>query len=109
MPIANCIVTSNCQEGSSDLIELWASESSQSPEQMTVNITISNRQLGNQYSVMSNLYLPSIWSSENISLLQLGLAKALAKHFGLALTEVHVITNIIDSGLVVESGREINW
>jgi len=109
MPIANCIVTSDCVEGTSDLIDLWASESAQSSEHMTINLTISNRQLGNKYSVMASLFLPSMWSRKNISLLQIGLAKALAKHFDLALSQVHVITHVVDSGSVVESGQELKW
>ena len=109
MPIANCIVTPDSVEGRSDLIEHWASESAQSPEHMTINITISNRQLGNKYRVMASLFPPSMWSSENVSILQIGLAKALAKHFDLALSEVHVITNVVNSGSVVESGQEIKW
>lgn len=109
MPIANCIVTSDCEESTSNLIELWASESGQSSEHMTINLMVSNRQLGNKYAVMATLFLPSMWSSSDISLLQLGLAKALATHFKLALSEVHVITNIVNAGLVVESGQEIKW
>jgi hypothetical protein len=53
--------------------------------------------------------MPSMWSSESISLLQIGLAKALAKHFELALSDVHVISNVVNSGSVVESGQEIQW
>lgn len=109
MPIANCIVTSDCVAGTSELIELWARESGQSSEHMTVNISISNRQLGNNYRVMASLFIPSMWSSESISLLQIGLAKALAKHFELALSDVHVISNVVNSGSVVESGQEIQW
>jgi len=109
MPIANCIITSGCKEGTSDLIELWARESAQPSEHMTVNLIKSDQQLGNPYSVMASLSLPSIWSEKNTSLLQVGLARALAIHFNLELGRVQVITNIVDSGLVVESGREVKW
>ena len=109
MQIANCIITSDCRESTSNLIELWARESGQSSEHMTINLIVSNRQLGNQYAVTATLFLPSIWSSSDVSLLQLGLAKALATHFKLALSEVHVITSIISPGMVVESGQEIKW
>jgi hypothetical protein len=53
--------------------------------------------------------LPSIWSKSNISSLQLGLASALSKHYLVEIDEVQVITHIVTSGLVVESGKEINW
>lgn len=109
MPIANCFVASDCPHSSGDLIEFWAIESAQSPEHMTVNIIESNQQLGNKYFVMATLLLPSNWSSSDISLLQIGLSKALAKYFNIAVSQVHVVTNIISSRMVVESGQEITW
>ena len=108
MPIANCIVTSGCQHGSSKLIELWASESGQSSENMTINLITSTRQFGNRYSVMATLWLPSIWSTSEASSLQIGLAKALAEYFNLVPDEVHVITQLFDSGMVVEE-EEMQW
>ena len=109
MPIANCFVTSNTQPGTKNLVELWAEECGKSSEQMTINIMYSHQQMGNQYAVMANLLLPSIWSSPDISSLQTGLARALAKHFRLNLSEVHVATTIISSGRVVENGEEVHW
>jgi len=58
---------------------------------------------------MANLSLPSMWSTSDISSLQVGLAEALSLYFGFAIDEVHVITNIVTSGMVVESGQEIKW
>ncbi len=109
MPIANCIVTPHCQPGSGDLVERWASESGQSPEHMTVNIMTAVQQYGKEYHVMATLWLPSVWSDAGITSLQVGLARALAKHFDLALKEVHVMTRIVESGRVVEDGQEIHW
>lgn len=109
MPIANCIVTSECKEGAGDLIELWAQESGQSPDYMTVNIVTSNQQLGNTYSVMATLQLPSMWSDSNVSLLQIGLAKAVSAYFNLPPNEVFVVTQIVESGRVVEAGQEERW
>ncbi|SFG11376.1 hypothetical protein [Neptunomonas qingdaonensis] len=109
MPIANCFVTSNSQQGTTNLVELWAEESGKSSEHMTINIMYSQQQIGNQYAVMANLLLPSIWSASDISSLQIGLARALAKYFSLNLSEVHVTTTIISSGRVVENGEEVHW
>lgn len=109
MPIANCIVTSECMSSDTDLIELWSKESGQSSESMTVNILFSAQQLGNKYRVMATLHLPSLWSESAISSLQLGLAQALSTHYSLPLDEVFVITNIVESGRVVEAGKEERW
>lgn len=109
MPIANCIITSDCIEGSGNLIELWSDESSISSEHMTINAITSSKQLGNKYKVMVNLLLPSMWSVADISELQSGLARALAQYYTLGLSDVHVVTTIVSSGLVVESGEKITW
>lgn len=109
MPVANCIFSLDCPPATEDLVELWASESGVSSQNMSINIMTSKQQLGNQYTVMVNLLLPSIWSESEISMLQTGLARALAKCYGLALSQVHVITSIISSGRVVENGCEIKW
>ena len=112
MPIANCIITSKCQlnlDQSKNLIEIWANESKISPEQMTVNIVVSNEQHGKKYNIMANLLLASMWSYNDISSLQVGLAKALAQFFNVSLKSIHVTTSIINSGMVVEDGNVIEW
>jgi hypothetical protein len=106
MPIANCLITKECNQGAGNLIALWAKESEVSPEHMTINIVTSSEQLGNKYKIMANLALPSVWSTSDVSLLQIGLTRALSKHFTVAINEVHVITNIVTSGLVVESDKK---
>jgi hypothetical protein len=109
MPIANCIVKADCQNSSNNLIELWAEESGVSSEHMTVNIVVSNEQLGNQYSVMATLSLPSAWSNTDISSLQVGLARAIAVHYDISIHDVHVVTHVLNSGLVVEDGNSVKW
>jgi len=109
MPIANCIVTPQCKIVEHSIVDLWASQSGQSPEHMSVNITTSTHQYGNRYAVMATLVLPSLWSKPAVSALQVGLAKALAQAYELSLDDVHVVTNIVESGLVVEAGMEEHW
>lgn len=109
MPIANCIVSPAHQQCLGNIIEAWAEESGKPIEHMTVNITNSNQQFGNEYAVMANLLLPSMWSSSEVSSLQIGLAKALAKNFKVSIKQIHVVTSIINSGMVVEGGQELTW
>ena len=78
MPIANCIVTPESYrkiENSTGLIETWAEESGISSEHITLNIVVSSAQFGNSYGVMANLYLPSLWSAQDVSSIQSGLAR----------------------------------
>ena len=112
MPIANCIITEQCQnnlDSASNLIDLWANESKLSSEHMTINVITSSEQLGKQYAIMATLLLPSIWSKPDITSLQVGLAKALALHYDVSLDDIFISTSIIISGMVVESGNEVKW
>ncbi|WP_372883138.1 hypothetical protein [Psychromonas sp.] len=112
MPIANCRVVADCKRNSgelTELIELWSVASGKASDEMTVNLLEVSRQFGKQYKIMADLLLPSVWSATDISLLQLGLAGALSRYFAIAIDEIIVITHIIESGRVVESGEEVSW
>ncbi|NVK42733.1 MAG: hypothetical protein HWE39_15940 [Oceanospirillaceae bacterium] len=109
MPIANCWVHPNCDAKCEDLIALWSKFSGQSSEHMTVNICQMQQQFGHAYQVTATLILPTLWQSDSISLLQLGLAKALIKYYGLKAKDVMVITQLVESGCVVEGENELNW
>lgn len=109
MPIANCIVFPDCAAAENDLIALWATESGQSAQHMTINIVTGSAQFGNRYPVMATLSLPSLWLKPDISALQTGLARALARYYQLPLAQVHVVTSIVEPGFVVEDGKEIEW
>ena len=109
MPIANCIVARGCRRPEDDLAALWARETGESSEHMTVNLIVADAQYGRPYRVMATLYLPSVWSAAAVASLQVGLAKALATGLNEALDGIHVITHIIESGSVVESGNVVTW
>ena len=114
MPIANCIIVSEVEENiilnnQTDIISDWSQQSGVAREHMTINFIRSLAQFGKQYQVMATLQLPSVWSQEKVSILQLGLATALSKYFQISSEQVHVVTTIIESGLVVENGEEISW
>jgi hypothetical protein len=111
VPIANCFVHDELRaESDSDaLTALWSEESGIGSEQMTINVIASVRQDGAPYRVMAFLYLPSLWSSDQVRKLQTGLAKALGRGFAVGLAEVQVITSIVESGQVVEDGETQDW
>ncbi|MCL6416239.1 hypothetical protein MIB92_11300 [Aestuariirhabdus sp. Z084] len=109
MPIAHCFIPQNLTPGDDDIVQLWAKESGQSSAHMTINVIHRSQQLGHPYPVMVTLLLPSLWSSDAISSLQRGLAKALSQHYGLSIDDIHIVTQIVASGMVVESGQEQHW
>jgi hypothetical protein len=111
VPIANCFVHDELPDDveSDRLTALWSEESGVGSEQMTINVIASVRQYGARYRVMAFLYLPSLWSSEQVRRLQVGLARALGRGFSVAPAEIQVITSIVESGQVVEGGETQNW
>lgn len=112
MPIAHCIVHKNRlspQLRSADPVALWAEFSGQSAADMTINLVASTAQYGRAYPVMASLLLPTAWSDKSCSALQLGLARALAQFFDLPAEDIHVVTQSIEPGQVVEAGREARW
>lgn len=112
MPIANCILSPQINENSGDsvgLIELWGKHSGVDTSEMTVTVVRAEEQVGKKYGAICTLSLPSLWSPESISSLQVGLSMAICEHFGLKVADVLVMTSLIDSGFVVEGCKEVGW
>lgn len=117
MPIANCLIKreilTRVIDKDESPIALWVKESRQPAEHMTITFTEIAEQFGNQYDVIATLYLPSLWlekgSRKKVDLLQEGLALALAKYFTISIDDVQVITRLVNSGEVVESGVLVEW
>jgi hypothetical protein len=111
VPIANCYIHDDLSpEFEIDaLTALWSEEARVGSEQMTINVIAGTRQAGAPYPVMEILYLPSLWSSEQVRRLEVGLARALGRGFAVTPEEVQVITSIIESGHVVEGGETQDW
>ena len=108
MPIANCVISPSCPSGHGDLIALWSRAAQQSAEHMTVNLIKADQQ-GQPYAVVATLYLPSIWSSTEVTRLHEGLASALTQYYTIAASDVIVLTQILDSGQVVEDAETVFW
>ncbi len=111
MPIANCFIRGELPADSEieGVTALWSEESSVGEEHLTINVIAGTRQDGAAYKLMGVLYLPSSWSVEQVRRLQLGLVRSLCRRFALPPAEVHVITSIVGSGHVVESGETQEW
>ena len=109
VPIANCFTVSVPDDLDPDaIVEAWSSQAAISSEEMTVNL-IPIRQGGKRYAVMAWLYLPSLWSAENITALGEGLAGALSVTLSVEPPAVQVLTSIVTSGSVVEAGETLRW
>lgn len=109
VPIANCYVTGDSTAADPDrVVQAWAESAGVSPNEMTVNL-ISVSQGGKRYAAMAWLYLPSLWSDEDVVALGEGLAAALAATLSVEPHAVQVLTTVVTSSSVIEAGQALRW
>ena len=109
MPIANCFFVSARDEPHAEtIVTAWSHRAAIDADEMTVNV-VHAHQGGRQYAVMAWLYLPSLWSEEEVAALSEGLAAALADVSRVQPSAVQVLTTIVTSGSVVEAGKTLRW
>ena len=111
MPVVNCLITEDALKLSQtdSIVQYWADLSNINPMDITINILPIYQQLGVGYPIFATMYLPSIWSSEAIKRIQLGLLKTLLVHSNRSKEEVFIVSILIDSGHVVENGIIQQW
>ena len=111
MPIANCYIR-NKQLSQSDLEELagkWAEKLRIGVKDVCLTILADFTQAGQQYEVMINLFLPSLWPEEDVKIIQKTLLELLKNYLKIDSSEIFLITSIIQSGHVLENGEIAKW
>jgi hypothetical protein len=111
MPIANCYInqiTISSQELDT-LTKEWAETIEVDLKDICLSIIDVSQQTGQNYKVMVNLFLPTLWDKSNIERIQLSLDKLLKKHLKLGVSDVFIITNTVLSGNVTENGHIVKW
>ncbi|MTI30747.1 hypothetical protein [Xanthovirga aplysinae] len=111
MPIANCFIKDNKlnQEKLHELAIEWAKMIQVAVNDICITTTSNFMQGGQQYEVMVNLFLPSLWSQDDIKKIQSSLLGLLVKYLEIKSSEIFIITSIIESGHVIENGEIIDW
>ncbi|MEM7319034.1 MAG: hypothetical protein AAF408_08425 [Pseudomonadota bacterium] len=101
MPIANVFLRPDhpgLSGGLGDVTALWADAAGVSADHMTVNLVPLSGQEGVRFDAVAVLYLPTVWSSDQVGALQLGLTNALAAALGLSRSAIQVVVSMIQSG-----------
>ncbi len=111
MPIANCFIKEKqiSLKELRKLSESWASEIQVDVDDVCLTFIPDCIQAGQQYKVLVNLYLPSLWSEDQVNHIQKSLLGILCGFFKVDSSQVFIMTSIIQSGHVVESGEIVKW
>ncbi|MBO9683989.1 MAG: hypothetical protein J7502_15205 [Flavisolibacter sp.] len=111
MPIANCYINriSVSIEQLEALTKEWADSIEVGLKDICLSFIDVSFQTGQNYKVMVNLFLPTLWDKTSIEKIQLSLDKVLKQNLNLEDEDVFIITTTIPSGGVTENGRIIKW
>lgn len=111
MPIANCythhLAVSNDQVRA--LTEEWAESIGVDLKDICLSFIEITHQTGQNYKVLVNLFLPTIWGSPGMEHVQISLDRVLKKHLNLKNEDVFIITISVQSGNVVDNGKTVRW
>lgn len=110
MPIANCIIKKHKSYNTTfELVKTLSDELNVPIEDITINFMVSDSQVGHQYDCMIYLYLPSLWSSEDVKRIEAAFVNAICGYLNLTNESVFLITSIVNSGNVVSNGEIEEW
>jgi hypothetical protein len=111
MPIANCFTKNkqSSQQEIQEVAEKWAEQIKVDVKDICLTFIPKCNQGGQQYEVLVNLYLPSLWDQDNIKLIQKSLVNILSDFHNTEASEIFIMTSIIQSGHVVENGEIVEW
>ncbi len=111
MPIAICTIKNKAipNEVLEPLVSQWADKIGVHIRDVSITFVPDCIRFGQQYDILCNLYLPSLWEKENVNLVQHELLVILADAFNIRAENIFIITNIVQSGNVVENGKTVEW
>jgi hypothetical protein len=110
MPIANCYIQIEVSKQQLEtLTKDWAQTIEVDLKDICLSFVNIHAQTGQNYKVMVNLFLPTLWEAKSREKIQLSLDTLLKKHLELEDEDVFIITSLVQSGNVVENGQIIRW
>lgn len=111
MPIGICYIKNKVVDHQKfeTHVSKWADKIGVNTSDVSITIIRDFAQFGQTYDILFNLYLPSIWSKKDTSMIQTELLAMLCEAFKIHPKNIFILTNIIQSGHVVENGKIVNW
>lgn len=111
MPIANCYIKNReiPKNELEDLVRQWAELWHIDVSDICLTVLTEFMQVGQQYEVMINLFLPSLWSNGDVRSIQKALLELMMNYLKIEPSDIFLMTSIIQSGHVMENGGIVEW
>ncbi|MBC9796109.1 hypothetical protein [Sinomicrobium weinanense] len=111
MPILHCFVKQkDVPELLLDsIVKEWGMRIGVADNDICINMVSGFVQAGKSYAILANLYLPALWSDQDVRNIQQSLLEVLSGNFHVREEDIFIMTSIIQSGHVVENGQIITW
>ena len=87
----------------------WAEKLHIDIKDICLTVLTDFTQVGQQYEVMINLFLPSLGAEEDVKKIQKTLLELLKSYLKINSSEIFLITSIVQSGHVMENGKIAEW
>lgn len=111
MPILNCYTSkTNLRDSQWDrLVESWAKMISVEQKDITIQVFTDFVQAGEKYELKVELYLPSLWPDHAIIHIQQSFLTLAEKMLKIKQSDIFLMTQIIQSGHVIDRGNMEEW
>lgn len=110
MPVAVCYCkTLISTDDLEKIVDDWAELTGVSREEVSITIVNDFIRAGKQYSVVANLFLPSLWKKNEVIMIEKGFLKLLSKYMQIKKEEVFIMTIILPSQHVIDNGDVVSW
>ncbi|MGB0892334.1 MAG: hypothetical protein ACPGUU_08270 [Flavobacteriaceae bacterium] len=90
------------------VIKHWSNDIQVDDKEICLSVQQNKMQVGKQYEIMVNLFLPSSWKKD-IKNTQRSLINHFVECLNVDNSEIFLFTSIINSGNIIESGEIKEW
>ncbi len=110
MPIATIYTQEPIsQEKWEAVVFSWAQKIMVDVKDVSINIVSNFMTAGAKYDMKVHLFLPSLWAEPSITKIQDAFLETVQEELGISKEGIITITQIIDSGHVVDRGKTEKW
>lgn len=110
MPVAVCysktVISTNDLE---KVVDEWSELAGVAREDVSITMVNDFIRAGKDYTVVVNLFLPSLWKKNEVIIIEKGFLELLSKYMKIKKEEIFIMTLIIQSQHVIDNGDVVSW